>query len=269
MKSYEIRIGSIDDNQTENPTVVVYNDRRYNRLSDAAAALQGILDLMASDKDLVDDDLCFWIIRNGSTPKSARKKGKNPVETEVVQVVCGNDEDSGEFCYEGMYFLTNCSDFEKMILLGGNENAWIGDYGVRIESGNQAELCFYSDLDMILESIRELGKTPQNIVNRLMTLLRRDENGHAQSIGQLLYGLDGNRNLVLRTRIDIQDGSDDQKQLEGFLESLRSGAAEPQKAQSEATAEETDAQPAEEAAKETASSAQSELTQEAEETGQN
>lgn len=249
MKSYEIRIGSIDDNQKDSQTVVVYNDRRYNRLSDAAAALQGILDVMASDKDLVDDDLCFWIIRNGA----GKKKGRKGAETEIVQVVCGNDEESSDFCYEGMYFLSNCSDFEKMILVGDRQNAWIGDYGVRIESGNQGELCFYSDLDMILESIRELLNSPKQIVNRLMTILRRTEDGGSESIGQLLYAFKGDRSLVLRSRVDLKDDSDDQKALEAFIDSI---AAKAKKAEEIVeTAEETAEQTEETAEAETAEAA--------------
>lgn len=243
MKSYEIRIGS-----PESESVVTFNDRRYNRLSDAAKALDGILTLMKNEPEIVDDDLCFWVVRKNS----AKKKGAKQEESNIVQVVAGNDEDSKDFCYEGIYFLSNCSDFERMILVGEKQNAWIGDYGVRIESGKQSELCFYSDLEMILDSIKDLKENKEQIRNRLMTLIRHTPEGAAESMAQLLYTLNPDGSLRLQYRILIDDDSADEKALQAFVAEETGKAPEAEEAETDETVTEETVteEPAEEAAPE-------------------
>lgn len=142
MKNYVILIASGDEG-----IPVVYKDNLYRRLSDAHKDLKAILKTIEENPQDFPEDTDLSIARRVS------KKGENGAEREIVKVLCGVDEDDGEFCYEGLYFNSACSDFEKMILQGEKKSAWIGNYSVRVEGAPVSELCVFSHLDMILQSI--------------------------------------------------------------------------------------------------------------------
>lgn len=239
MKKYEIRIGT-----AEGESVAPYQDRSYARLSDAVAQLRGLLELLESDKDLVDDDLSFWIVRSNT------KKGAADAETELVQLVCGMDEDSDEFCYEGIYYLSRCSDFERMILVGEKKGAWIGNYSVQIASDSVNEVCFFSDLEMILESIKDLREDPEKIRNRLMTIFRRTSAREADPIAVMLYTLNRDGSLRMQSRLEIESDDKDAKALLAFIHDEQNEEHEEHEEASAASSEESEAAPAQESAEE-------------------
>lgn len=206
MKTYEIRIGSV-----EGENLSTLNDRTYARLSDSIAELKNVLNAMQSDPASLDDDKSLWIVRTSG------KKGSPAVETNIVQMVCGNDEDSGEFCYEGIYYLSKCSDFERMILVGERKGSWIGEYSVQIASNTVNELCFFSDLEMILESVKDLREDPDQIRNRLMTIFRRENDKDAKSIALLLYTLNPDGTLKMQSRLDVNEEDRDFAMLMDFV----------------------------------------------------
>lgn len=177
MKFYEIQAGT-----PEGKSVASFDGVRYVNLNDAVLKLKSILETLENSQDLVDEDLSFWVVR-----KSDQKKGKKKQpEVPIIQTVAGKDEDTGEFCYEGVSFLTSCKDFESMILTGRNDAGFIGSYNVLIEKHPARELCFFSDLDSILNSLEMLAQATKQIENQKMTLFRQDENG-AQKIAQFEY----------------------------------------------------------------------------------
>ena len=241
MKSYEIRIGTIDK-----PFSVPYNDRQYNRLSDAANALKGLLELMEAQPELVEDDLCFWIIRtdtpvakkakkekkvtktrtiirNGKPvrivekPAPVVKEEKKPTQTLLAQVIAGVYDNINQFGYEGMYFLNNASDFERMILAGGKESGWVGNYIVVLSNEKQKELCFYSDLDIILQSLVDLSQNKAHIADRLITILKREPNGEAKELAEFYYSLAPNGDLELKSTLQDEEG-EDHEALASFVE---------------------------------------------------
>lgn len=233
MKSYEIRIGTIDK-----PFSVPYNDRQYSRLSDAANTLKNLLELMENQPELVEDDLCFWIIRtdtpttkkpkkekkvakartlinhNGQPvrivqkPAPAPKEEKKPTQTLLAQVIAGLYENTNQFGYEGMYFLNNASDFERMTLAGGKESGWVGNYIVFLSNEKQKELCFYSDLDIILQSLVDLSQNKAHIADRLVSIFKRKPNGEAQPLAEFYYSLNPEGDLELKSTLHSQEGAD-------------------------------------------------------------
>lgn len=208
MKFYEIQLG-IPDRETQ----VLYKDKQYTRLSDAVNDLKKLLETVQQDQSLISDDLAAVIARR------VKRKGKEDETDAIMQMILGLDEDTGDFCYEGIYFLSKCSDFEGMILIGEKQSSWIGDYSVRIEGGKQSELCFFSDLEMILESIRDLRSDREQIRNRLMTVWHKNEDGKREMIAQLLYTVNRDGSLRLQSRIDIDAGQPDGQMLLDFVNS--------------------------------------------------
>ncbi len=265
MKSYEIRIGT-----TDNPFSVPYNDRQYSRLSDAANALKGLLELMEKQPDLAQDDLCFWIIRtdtpttkkpkkekkvvktrtvmnrNGQPvrvvqkPAPAPKEEKKPTQTLLAQVIAGVYDNIDQFGYEGMYFLNNASDFERMTLAGGKESGWVGNYIVFLSNEKQKELCFYSDLDIILQSLVDLSQNKAHIADRLITISKREPNGEANELAEFYYGLTPNGDLDLKSTLRTEEGQDHEA-LVAFVEDQLKALAPKEIQEVEETEEETPA----------------------------
>lgn len=241
MKSYEIRIGS-----TENSFSVPYNDRQYSRLSDAAQALKGLLELLEEQPEMVEDDLCFWILRTDTPSKKALKaqkvvapkipagkrltpkqaahyqklqeqaaKQNEKIEAAkktnhvyLAQVIAGVYENIDQYGYEGMYFLNNCNEFEKMTLIKGKDSGWMGHYIVTLENALQRQLCFYSNLDIILQSLVDLSQNKEHIADRLITISKREPNGEAKELAQLFYSISPEQNLVLKSTINAPEGKD-------------------------------------------------------------
>ncbi len=208
MKFYEIRIGA-----PESDSVVVFNNRKYTSLSDAVNQLNSLLDTMASSKDLIDEDLYLWVIRTSDAKKSKKKQ-----ETEIIQVAVGNEETTGEFCYEGVSFLSRASEFESMILSGMKEAGTLGNYSVVVTNGSVSELCFFSDLDMILNSIPEVRKSDIRFLNQNLTIFRRDEKGMAEKIARLAY-LKQNGKSTLYSKVYLDENEDDAKAVAAFIDS--------------------------------------------------
>lgn len=250
MKSYEIRIGS-----TENSFSVPYNDRQYSRLSDAAQALKGLLELLEEQPEMVEDDLCFWIMRTDTPSKKSMKAHKVSVpkiptgkrlnqkqvarykklqeqaakqnekieaakktnRVYLAQVIAGVYDNIDKYGYEGMYFLNNCNEFEKMTLIKGKDSGWMGHYIVTLENALQRQLCFYSDLDIILQSLVDLSQNKEHIADRLITISKRESNGEAKELAQLFYSLSPNQELVLKSTINAPEGQD-RDEIVAFVE---------------------------------------------------
>ena len=208
MKQYEIRIGDADEK-----SVTTFNDRSYSRLSDAIAKMRRLLELLQSDESVLDDDLSMWIVRTNT------KKGAAPAEESLIQMVCGVDEDTDEFCYEGIYYLSKASDFERMIMVGEKKGSWIGDYSVQIASDGVNEVCFFSDLDMILGSIQDLRQERDKICNRLLTIFRRKNDKEAEPIAVILYTVNPDQTLRMQSRLNISEEDPDGEKLLEFIRS--------------------------------------------------
>lgn len=247
MKTYEVRLGS-----SEGESTAPFNGKSFRKLSDASAQMKRIVAMLQDDNSLISDDLGIWIIR-----KNARKNEPG-TQTELVQMLCGLDEDTNEFCYEGIYHLTACTDFERMILIGEKKGSWLGDYSVQIASQGVSEVCFFSDLEMILESVKDLKGTPDQIRNRLLTIYRRVNDKEAEPIALFLYTLkDGE--LVLQSRVNVAGEDRDFEMLDQFILSeqnlpvvdVENETAEEAAEKAEEAALKEEAEEAEEAAEET------------------
>lgn len=208
MKFYEIRIGA-----PESDSVVVFNDRKYTSLSDAVNQLNSLLDTMASSKDLIDEDLYLWVVRTSDAKKSKKKQ-----KAEIIQVAAGNEETTGEFCYEGVSFLSRANEFESMILSGMKEAGTLGNYSVIVNNGPVSGLCFFSDLDMILNSIPEVRKSDVHFLNQNLTIFRRDEEGMAEKIAKLTY-TSKNGESTLHSEVYLDENEDDAKAVKAFIDS--------------------------------------------------
>ncbi len=216
MKSYEIRVGAPDSQ-----AVVVFNDRKYTRLNDAVNQIKSLLDTLATGKDLLDDDLCLWVVRTNDKKKSKKKE-----ETELIQVTVGYDEDgNGEFCYEGVSFLSRANDFESMTLSGMKEAGSLGKYSVVMNNGKLSELCFFSGLDMILDSIRDLRENNLAFINQKLTLYRRNVDGQTERIAKLMYVRDGGE-IKLHSKIYLSADQADAKTIQDFITSEASDKEE-------------------------------------------
>lgn len=231
MKFYEIQAGTPEGNCRGS-----FDGVRYVNLGDAVNKLKNILETMKKDSAIVDDDLSFWVVRK-SSPKKGKKK--QPEEVHIIQTVAGKDEDTGEFCYEGVSFLTSCKDFESLILTGRNEAGFIGSYNVLIEKAPARELCFFSDLESILSSLEMLSQATKQIENQKMTLFRQDENG-ANKIACFEYVPQADGSLKLEGEITGPEEALDYDKLAAFAASQQTVNAAPaadQKAEPETSEE--------------------------------
>lgn len=206
MKMYEVRIGS-----AEGQSIAPFQDRQYRKLSDAIRQLGRLIATVEKDKPLPDDDLGFWVTRISS------KKGAPDTENNLIQLVCGVDEDTDDFCYEGIYYLSKCSDFERMILMGEKKGSWMGNYSVQIASEGVNEVCFFSDLEMIIESIRDLRQRPDQIRNRLMTISRKKNEKEDEPIAMILYTVNPDGSLKMQSRLCTTEKSTDTDKLLAFI----------------------------------------------------
>lgn len=167
---------------------------QYPRLSDTLKKMKEIVAQVESDPEAYPQDATISILR------SQGRKGEEPQENEMVHFVCGKDDDSDDFCYEGLYYLSTASDFERMIMMGESFSAWYGNYSIQVMGAEAAELCVFSHLEMILESIDELTASPDRICGRVLTISRKDETGKSQAVGQLLYTQNKQGDMALQHR---------------------------------------------------------------------
>lgn len=211
MKFYEIHAA-----HPESAEFVIEGNIQYRSLAQSIQALESILVQREADLQKAGEDRSFTLVRV-SDKKEKKKKGQSQ-EVPLVQTLCGLDEDTNTFCYEGIYFMSQASDFERIILTGQSNNAWIGKYGVRIDAAAQGEFCFFSDLEMILESIKELCKKPEQIVNRVLTLVRKSGLKETEVMAQLLYTPKEDGGLQLQSHLKLSSADQDRAMLERFIE---------------------------------------------------
>lgn len=167
---------------------------QYPRLSDTIKKMKEIAAEVESNPEAYPQDATISIVR------SQGRKGEEPQENEMVHFVCGKDDDSNDFCYEGLYYLSVASDFERMIMMGESFSAWYGNYSIQVMGAEAAELCVFSHLEMILDSIDELTASPDQICGRVLTISRKNEDGKAQAVGQLLYTKNKQGDMALQHR---------------------------------------------------------------------
>lgn len=218
MKSYVITLA-----QGEEGKPVVYKDESYRRLSDAHKDLKAILKTIEENPQDFPEDTDLSIMRRTT------KKGAPDTENELVRVLCGIDEDDGEFCYEGLYFNSSCSDFEQMILQGEKKGSWIGNYSVRVHGAPVSELCVFSHLDMILQSIQDLRTQPEQICGRVLTITRKNEKDGLADLAMLLYTRNEKTGeMKLQSRIMDEADEKEKEELAAFIHAQEKELSQPQ-----------------------------------------
>lgn len=209
MKFYEIRRGAIENLQSLTPV----EDSQYINLSDAVNCLKHMLEDMEANPAEVTEDLCLTIVR---VAKSNAKKKSKPKETVLVQSYAGIDEDTNNFVYEGVAFLTFCNEFEAMILAGQSEVGSLGRYCVQMIEGNNKELCYFSDMGMIIASLAQISST-RHIVNKKVIIFNRTQSDKPEEIAVLNYSLNEDGTIQMACELKIDETHPDYELLHAFL----------------------------------------------------
>lgn len=146
---------------------------------------------------------------------SRKKDEEDEVNTELIRIVMTRTQ--GKPVYEGMIYLNQCDDFEKMILVGSDGASRIGEYSILIETQNQKMSCFYPALDELLAAISQMHDQPQLLHGRSLVLTHRQENRKNPVIGELYYSLNPNGTLRLESYLSTQAQTEDEKKVLAFI----------------------------------------------------
>lgn len=209
MKFYEIRLGAIENGQELAPV----EGSQYITLGDAVNHLKGMLEEMEANPSTVTEDLAINIVRVAKTNAKKKSKAKDVV---LVQSYAGIDEESKTFCYEGVAFLTFCNKFEAMILAGQSEVGSLGRYSVQMIEGNNKELCYFSDMGMIVGSLAQISSS-RHIVNKQVIIFNRTIGDQPEEIASMNYTLNEAGEIQMACELKIDETHPDYELLHAFL----------------------------------------------------
>lgn len=231
MKFYEIRLGAIENGQDLAPV----EGSQYITLGDAVNHLKRILEDMEANPASVKEDVALSIVRVAKTNAKKKAKSKDVV---LVQSYAGIDEESNTFCYEGVAFLTFCNEFEAMILAGQSEVGSLGRYSVQMIEGGNKELCYFSDMGMIIGSLAQISSS-RHIVNKQVIIFNRTQADQPEEIASISYGLNEAGEIQMACELKIDETHPDYALLHEFLTNPKAFMAPAQEEATEEKVEET------------------------------
>lgn len=227
MKFYEIRLGAIENGQDLAPV----EGSQYITLGDAVHHLKNLLEEMEANPSSVKEDVALNIVRVAKTNGKKKSKAKDVV---LVQSYAGIDEESNTFCYEGVAFLTFCNEFEAMILAGQSEVGSLGRYSVQMIEGGNKELCYFSDMGMIVGSLAQIS-TSRHIVNKQVIIFNRTQADQPEEIASISYSLNDAGEIQMACELKIDETHPDYALLHKFLTDPKAFMAPTEEAEKEET----------------------------------